>query len=62
MCIVEKRVVQKEKIKIFDFNSVFKIVIDNIIYKGKLLLNKNGLLKIEFKLVIFILDFIFFNL
>lgn len=62
MCIVEKRVVQKEKIKIFDFNSVFKIVIDNIMYKGKLLLNKNGLLKIEFKLVIFILDFIFFNM
>lgn len=62
MCIVEKRVVQKEKIKIFDFKSVFKIVVDNIMYKGKLLLNKNGLLKIEFKLVIFILDFIFFNM
>lgn len=62
MCIVEKRVVQKEKIKIFDFKCVFKIVVDNNMYKGNLLLNKNGLLKIEFKLVIFILDFIFFNM
>lgn len=62
MCIVEKRVVQKEKIKIFDFKCVFKFVVDNNMYKGKLLLNKNGLLKIEFKLVIFILDFIFFNM
>lgn len=62
MCIVEKRVVQKEKIKIFDFKCVFRIVVDNNMYKGKLLLNKNGLLKIEFKLAIFILDFIFFNM